>query len=90
MSEICKFEFKRGISKSLIEEQLAFAIIAAECTFGQAKVRLYASYAASEGNLVIDVSSDIGGYIAQVFTGLAIRKIGEKRFTVERISKNKI
>jgi hypothetical protein len=87
MTEICRFKFKDGISKAMIEEQIALAIITAECTFGQARVRLHASYAASEGKAVIDVSSDVGEHIAQVFTGLMIRKLGEENFTVERIRK---
>lgn len=87
MPEICRFKFKEGISKEMIEEQIALAIITGECTFGQARVRIHASYAASDGKAVIDVSSDVGEHIAQVFTGLMIRKIGEDNFTVERIRK---
>jgi hypothetical protein len=88
MTEVCRFKFKEGISKAMIEEQVAMAIITAECTFGQARVRLHASYAASDGKAVIDVASDVGEQIAQVFTGLMIRKIGEET-TVERIRKRK-
>ena len=85
MSEVCRFKFMDGISKEMIEEQITAAIISAECTFGQARVRLHASYAASDGKAVIDVSSDVGEHIAQVFTGLMTRQIGEKNFTVEWI-----
>lgn len=87
MAEICRFKFKEGVTKGLIEEQIALAIITAECTFGQARVRLHASYAASDGKAAIDVSSDVGEHIAQVFTGLMIRKVGEESFSVERIRK---
>lgn len=87
MAEICRFKFMEGVSKELIEEQIALAIITAECTFGQARVRLHASYAASDGKAAIDVSSDVGEYIAQVFTGLMIRTVGEESFSVERIRK---
>lgn len=87
MTEVCRFKFKNGISKAMIEEQISTAIISAECTFGQARVRLHASYAASDGKAVIDVASDVGEHIAQVFTGLMIRKIGEENFSVERIRK---
>jgi len=87
MTEVCRFKFKDGISKVMIEEQIALAVITAECTFSQARVRLHASYAASDGKAVIDVSSDVGEHIAQVFTGLMIRKLGEENFSVERIRK---
>ena len=83
MAEVCKFKFAEGISKGLIEEEIAAAILSAECIFGQAHVRLHAGYAVSDGKAVIDVSSRVGEYVAQVFTGLMTRKIGEEHFTVE-------
>jgi hypothetical protein len=85
MSEVCKFKFKNDIKKSSIENQIALAIITAECTFGQARVRLHASYAVSDGQAVIDVSNEVGENIAQVFTGLMIKSIGEENFSVEKI-----
>lgn len=85
MNEVCRFKFKDGISKAMIEEQMALAILSAECTFGQARVRLHASYAASDGKAVIDAGSDVGEHVAQVFTGIMIRKLGEENFTVDRI-----
>jgi len=88
MSQICRFKFKEGVTKGLIEEQIALAIITAECTFGQARVRLYASYLAVDCKAVIDASSDVGEHIAQVFTGLMMRQVGEENFTVERIRKD--
>ena len=83
MSEVCRFKFTTGITKELVEENISIAIISAECTFGQARVRLHASYVASDGGAVINVDSDVGEHIAQVFTGLMTRKIGEENFTVE-------
>jgi len=87
MDRVCKFTFRDGINKMMIEEQIVTAIISAECTFGSARVRIHASYAVSDSKAVIDVSSDVGEHIAQVFTGLMIRKIGEESFTVDRITK---
>ena len=83
MSEVCKFKFMEGISKEMIEEQIAVAVVSAECTFGQSRVRLHASYAASDAKAVISVDSDVGEHIAQVFTGLMTRRIGEENFEVE-------
>ena len=85
MSEVCNFKFTDGITEEMIEEQITAAIISAECTFGQARVRLHARYAASDGKAAINVDSDVGEHVAQVFTGLMTRKIGEENFTVEWI-----
>lgn len=86
MPEICKFSFKQHISKKILEEHITLAIVTAECVFSQAKVRLHAGYTATDDKAVIDVSSDVGEYIAQVFTGLMIKHLGEDSFKVERIS----
>jgi hypothetical protein len=85
MAEICKFSFKQPLRKEAIEERIALAIITAECVFGQAKVRLHAAYSAADDKAVIDVSSAVGEHIAQVFTGLMIRHLGEESFRIERI-----
>lgn len=87
MTDICRFKFDESVNKEMIEEQIALAIITAECTFGQAKVRLNAAYLASNHKAVIDVSNEVGEHIAQVFIGLMTRKLGEDKFTVERIKK---
>jgi len=87
MGIICRFEFDEIVSKQDIEEQIALAIITAECTFGKPKVRLHAAYLATDGKAVIDVSSQVGEQIAEVFTGLMSRHIGEENFTVERMNK---
>lgn len=89
MREVCKFIFKKHIGREFIEEQVAFAILSAECTFGQAKVRLNAAYLASDNKVVIDVSNTVGEHIAEIFTGLMIRFIGEQGFAVERIKGGK-
>jgi hypothetical protein len=48
-------------------------------------VRLHAGYLATDDKAVIDASSEVGEYIAQIFIGLMTRKLGEDKFTVERI-----
>ena len=83
--QVCRFKFNRSLSREQIEEKIAFAVVAAECTFGQAKVRLNAAYLAADNKVVIDVSSPVGEHIAEVFTGLLIKDYGEQSFTVERV-----
>ncbi|GAB4117301.1 MAG: hypothetical protein Kow00103_13890 [Candidatus Caldatribacteriota bacterium] len=96
MPAVCRFKFPEGLDREIIETQLALAIIAAECTFGQPKVRISAAYCVSPGSstadkkkkpqVAIDVSTEVGEHIAQVFTGLMIRQLGEDKFTVDRVT----
>ena len=100
MSIVCKFKFLEGLDRKFIESQLALAIVATECIFGQAKVRTSAAYYISAVNAgqkeqpkglqaAIDVSTDVGEHVANVFTGLMIRQLGEDKFTVDRVSGTK-
>ena len=88
MPAVCRFKFPEGLDREIIEAQLALAIIAAECTFGQPKVRISAAYCFSKEHpeLAIDVSTEVGEHIAQVFAGLLIRQVGEDKFTVDRVT----
>jgi hypothetical protein len=69
-----------------MEAHLALAVIAAECTFGKPKVRLSAAYclAKEKPHIVIDVSTEVGEHIAQIFAGLMMRQLGEEAFSVDR------
>ena len=87
MTDICKFKFHEKVGKKVIEKEIARAIETAEYTFGAAKVRLHASYLASDDKAVIDASNEVGEFIAQIFIGLMTRKLGEDKFTLERIKK---
>lgn len=87
MPAVCRFKFPEGLDREIIETQLALAVIAAECAFGQPKVRISAAYCVSKEKpqVAIDVSTEVGEHIAQVFTGLMIRQLGEDKFTVDRV-----
>jgi hypothetical protein len=95
MPVVCRFKLPRGLDREVVESQLALAIVATECTFGQAKVRIGAGYCISPTDetlngekgfqVVIDISTEVGEHIAQVFTGLMIRQLGEDKFIVERV-----
>jgi len=90
MPTVCRFKFSEDRDGETIEQQLALAIVATECTFGQPKVRISAAYCVSRDKpqAVIDVSTEVGEHIAQVFTGLMIRQLGEEKFTVDRVDSN--
>jgi len=86
MTHICKFIFKKQVSREFLEKQIAYAVLSAESIFGKAKVRIHTpGYLASDDKVVINVSSEVGDHIAAVFTGLMIEFVGEENFTVERI-----
>ena len=99
MSVVCRFKFPEGLDKDSIEAQLALAIIAAECIFGQSRVRISAAYCISPANktaeddrgpwVAVDVSTEVCEHIAQVFTGLMIRQLGEDKFAVDRVNSDK-
>ncbi len=87
MREVCRFQFPESVGREAIETQLALAIVSAECAFGQPQVRISAAYFISRDNLqvAIDVSTEVGEFIAKLFTGMMIRAIGEDKFSVERV-----
>ena len=95
MATACIFEFAANIDAESLESHVALAIVAAECVLGQAKVRINAAYSVvptgpTEDHrgprVAIDVSSDVGEFVAQVFAGLAIRQFGEDGFAVDRVA----
>jgi len=74
-----------------VEESLLLAVLAAECLYGEARVRLDAGYSISEEKhaLVVDAGTDIGRSINRIFTGFVTREFGEDAFKVERLKRNK-
>ena len=86
MKQVCRFLFDDDVESNLIEAEITQAILTAEDVFGQPKVRLSASYLVSKNKAVIDVSDEVGEHIARVFTGRISRKVGQERFTVDRIN----
>ena len=88
MSALCKFRFTKQVRKEMIEASIVSAIFNAECFFGKPRVRISGvSYYLSEDgqHLLIDVSSEVGQHVAQIFTGIMINTLGEKDFQVKRV-----
>ena len=88
MKALCNFKFPDHIKRVFIEESITQAIFNAECVFGKPRVRVsgVAYYVPDEGSqCVVDVSSEVGEHVAQVFTGIMINAIGEEKFQVRRI-----
>ncbi len=88
MKAVLKFKFNEGTERMFIEASMASAIFNAECVFGKPRVRVSGvTYYVPEDSpqCVIDVSSEIGEHVAQVFTGIMINVLGEDKFQVKRI-----
>lgn len=90
MKQICRFKFPKETKKEFIEASIASAIFNAECVFGKPRVRVSGvAYYLDEDSprLIIDVSSEVGEHVAQVFTGIMINTIGENGFSVKKIQR---
>ena len=88
MKSLCNFKFPGHIERQFIEKSIAQAIFNAECVFGKPRVRVsgMAYYIPVDGSqCLIDVSSEVGEHVAQVFAGIMINTLGEERFQVRRI-----
>jgi len=87
MGALCKFEFAKRARRELIEAGIISAIFNAECFFGKPRVRVsgVSYYLSDDGrHLLIDVSSEVGEHVAQIFTGIMINTLGEDKFQVRR------
>jgi hypothetical protein len=88
MSALCTFKFARRARRELIAAGIVSAIFNAECFFGKPKVRVsgVSYYLSDRGrHLMIDVSSEVGEHVAQIFTGIMINTLGEDKFQVKRV-----
>ena len=88
MLEVYRFQFDHVVSEEIIDEQITEAVLAVESIYGKAKVRLETALIVSKNRAVIEVSTEVGQRLAQIFTGFMTHKVGENSFTVEHL-KNK-
>jgi len=89
MKMVCRFILPDGTPTAVLEEKLAFAVFSAECAFGKSRVRIEASCYVSpkRPRCVVDISTPVGEYIAQVLTGALTKEVGEEGFAVQRIER---
>jgi len=85
---VYRYRFNKSVPMQDVEESLLLAVLAAECLYGEARVRLDAGYSISEEKraIVVDASTQVGHDICRIFTGFAIKEFGEDGFHVERVS----
>jgi len=87
MKAVCTFTFPKNTGRDIIESAVNSEIFTAECVFGKPKVKVsgVAYYVvADDSRCVIDVSNQIGEYVAQVFTGIVMNTLGDDALQVRR------
>ena len=86
-AEVYRYQFSPDAPAQEIEETLHLAVLAAECLYGQSRVRLDASYYmdSDKRTCVIDARTEVGRDIVRIFTGFTIHEFGEDAFKVERV-----
>jgi hypothetical protein len=83
-SELFRFEFEPSVLLPEAEMTLHLALLSVEGLFGEARVRLEASYRVEEADrlIIVDGAGEVGAAIVKIFTGLLNREFGETSFQV--------
>lgn len=87
MSTCYRFEFEPDVSITEAEMTLHLSLFAAEGLFGEARVRMDATYTADEPNrcFVVDATTAVGSGVVRIFTALLMREFGGDSFRVRRV-----
>lgn len=87
-TDVFRFEFEPSVQLAEAEMSLHLAMYAVEGLFGEARVRLDASYQLDDARraITVDGSTEVGAAIVKVFTRLLGREFGEDAFCVRRVS----
>lgn len=88
----CKFVFRKDVSKEFVENSINCAIFLAEFTFGKARVRLDAAYTVvnDPARCLIDVSTEVGRFIAEEVADTMIKLRGERSFEIFKVDEWKL
>lgn len=83
-----RYTFEPDVPLDEVEATLMLAIVAAECLYGQARVRLDASYTidTEKRTCIVNASTQVGRNVADLFTGFLLREHGDDGFHVRRIA----
>ena len=89
-TSVFRFQFEPNVSHIEAEQTLHLSIFAVEGLFGQARVRMDASYYTDEPRrtFLVDGTTEIGDAVVRVFTSLLTRELGEDGFQVRRVESN--
>jgi len=88
-TDVYRFEFDRSVPLTEAEMSLHLSLFAVEGLYGEARVRLEASYHLDEArrSITVDGGTEVGAAIVKVFTRLLTREFGEDGFRVRRADK---
>ena len=88
MREIYRFQFTEDIMNRQIEQRLLLAATNTQNVFGEAAMRLDASFRFYRRSRVceIDRGTEIGRHIAKLFVAYVSKHFGDDCYTVERIA----
>ncbi len=86
-ANVFRFEFEPTVPLTEAEMSLHLSMFAVEGLYGEARVRLEASYHLDEPHrtITVDGSTEVGAAIVKVFTRLLGREFGEDAFRVRRV-----
>jgi len=84
-----KFKFLSGQALQEAEKTLLLAMAAAEGLYGEARVRMDATYVVDKdlNTVAVDSSTDVGQDIASIFAAYVIKELGQAEFIVRRLSR---
>ena len=86
MNENYRIRFNKGISDEHIEQRLLLAALNTENVFGEAVMRLDASFRFDRKSKVclIDRGTEVGRHIARLFIAYISKEFGDDCYSVER------
>ena len=86
-ADVFRFEFEPTVPLPEAEMSLHLATYAVEGLYGEARVRLDASYHLDKGrrSITVDGGTEVGAAIVKVFTRFLSREFGEDSFRVRRV-----
>ena len=89
MREVYRFQFAADVTNSQVERRLLLAAANTQNVFGEAAMRLDASFRFDRRTRVceIDRGTEIGRHIAKLFVAYVSREFGDDSYTVERIER---
>ncbi len=88
MKAVCTLRFVKQTRREVVEAALHSAAFNAECVYGKPRVRVMGGlyHLSDDGrHFFVDVSTEVGEHVAQVFTGIMMNTLGEEKFEVRRI-----
>ncbi len=83
-----KFKFLSGPALQEAEKTLLLSTVAAEGLYGEARVRMDATYVVDKdlNTITVDTSSRVGQDIASIFTAYITKELSQSKFIVRRLS----